>query len=49
MSPHRNGGKRALVVANETVGGNELRDSLISHLGEGIDEVFVVAPALTES
>lgn len=43
------GGKRALVVANEAVAGNELRESLISHLGNEIGEVFVVAPALTES
>lgn len=44
-----NGNKRALIVANEAVAGNELRESLISHLGEEIGEVFVVAPALTES
>jgi hypothetical protein len=44
-----NGGKRALVVANEAVSGSELRNSLVSHLDDGIGEVFVVAPALTES
>lgn len=49
MSTDHNGGKRALVVANEAVVGNELRDSLVSHLGEKPGEVFVVAPALTES
>jgi hypothetical protein len=49
LSAGANGGKRALVVANEAVAGSELRDSLIAHLGEEIDEVFVVAPALTES
>ncbi|HWM55755.1 MAG TPA: hypothetical protein VNO20_10245 [Solirubrobacterales bacterium] len=49
MSTGANGGKRALVVANEAVAGSELRDSLIAHLGKEIDEVFVVAPALTES
>ncbi len=45
----RGNGKRALVVANEAVAGSELRDSLVAHLGEEIGEVFVVAPALTES
>jgi hypothetical protein len=43
-----NGG-RALVVANERVAGSELRDALIGRLGEGIGEVLVVAPALTDS
>lgn len=41
--------RRALVVANEQVAGSELRDSLLRHLGDEIDEVFVVAPALTDS
>jgi hypothetical protein len=41
--------RRALVVANERVEGSELRDSLLSHLGDEIGEVFVVAPALTGS
>lgn len=44
-----NGRKRALVVANEAISGDELRKGLVSHLGEEIGEVFVVAPALTES
>jgi hypothetical protein len=44
-----NGRKRALVVANEAVSGSELRESLLAHLGDEIGEVFVVAPALTES
>lgn len=42
-------GRRALVVANEAVAGSELRDSLIAHLGEQVSQVFVVAPALTDS
>ncbi len=49
MSAGANGGGRALVVANEAVSGDELRDSLIVHLGKEVSEVFVVAPALTES
>lgn len=49
MSAPTNGDRRALVVANEAVSGSELRESLISHLGDEIGEVFVVAPALTES
>ena len=49
MSTAANGDGRALVVANEAVSGRELRESLISHLGDEIGEVFVVAPALTES
>lgn len=48
MSSSGNGG-RALVVANEAVAGRELRDSLIEHLGQEIGQVFVVAPALTDS
>ena len=42
-------GKRALVVVNEKVSGEELTDSLVNHLGQGVEEVFVVAPALPES
>jgi hypothetical protein len=45
----RAGGGRALVVVNERVGGRQLRDSLVGHLGPGIVEVFVVAPALADS
>jgi hypothetical protein len=44
-----NGRKRALVVANEAVSGAELRDRLLDQLGESIGEVFVVAPAITDS
>jgi hypothetical protein len=42
-------GGRALVVVNERVSGEELRDSLLAHLGDGISRVFVVAPALVDS
>jgi hypothetical protein len=42
-------GKRALVVINEKVRGEELTSSLVNHLGQGVEEVFVVAPALPES
>ena len=42
-------GGRALVVANERVAGSELREALVERLGDGIGEVFVVAPALTDS
>jgi ABC-type proline/glycine betaine transport system permease subunit len=40
---------RVVVVANEAVSGRELRESLLSHLGDRPDSVFVVAPALVES
>jgi hypothetical protein len=40
---------RVVVVANEAVSGRELRESLVAHLGDGSDSVFVVAPALVES
>ena len=42
-------GDRILVVVDEAVAGDELRDSLVAHLGEGRGEVFVVAPALAAS
>jgi hypothetical protein len=42
-------GKRALVVINEQVSGEELTHALVSHLGQGVEEVFVVAPAIPES
>ena len=42
-------GKRALVVIDEAVSGEELTRSLLGHLGEGVEDVFVVAPALPES
>src|SRR6187399_2074503 len=41
--------KRALVVVNEQVAGGDLRDVLLAHLGRGVSEVFVVAPALADS
>ena len=40
---------RVLVVVDEAVAGKELRDSLIAHMGERREEVFVVAPALVDS
>jgi hypothetical protein len=42
-------GKRALVVIDEAVSGQELTRSLTDRLGKGVEEVFVVAPALPES
>jgi hypothetical protein len=42
-------GRRALVVVNEVVSGEELTTSLVNHLGQGVEEVFVVAPAMPES
>jgi hypothetical protein len=41
--------KRALVVANEKISGAQLVDAVSGHLGQGVEEVFVVAPALAES
>jgi hypothetical protein len=41
--------KRVLVVVNEQVAGNELRDALLAHLGRDVSEIFVVAPALVDS
>jgi hypothetical protein len=43
------GERRALVVVNEQVAGGELRDVLLAHLGKGVSEVYVVAPALANS
>jgi hypothetical protein len=45
----RANGGRALVVANEAVSGRELRGGLLEQLGDRVGEVFVVAPAMTES
>ena len=42
-------GKRALVVANEKISGEQLVGSVLGHLGAGVEEVFVVAPALAGS
>lgn len=44
-----NAGKRALVVANEKVSGEHLVRAALTHLGPGVEEVFVVAPALAGS
>lgn len=41
--------KRALVVADEAVVGEGLRNALLEQLEPGIDSVFVVAPALAGS
>jgi hypothetical protein len=49
MAEGGNGGKRALVVANETVAGDELRERLLGELSDGTGKVFVVAPALAGS
>jgi hypothetical protein len=43
------GHRRALVVIDEEVSGDELTQSLLDHLGRQVEEVFVVAPALPES
>lgn len=40
---------RALVVVNEEVAGDELREALLAHVGKDVSEVFVVAPALVDS
>lgn len=37
------------MVVNEQVAGSELRNVLLAHLGKGVSEVFVVAPALANS
>ena len=42
-------GRRALVVANEKVSGEQLSASLLNRLGQDVAEVFVVAPALADS
>jgi hypothetical protein len=49
VRPEDDGGRRALVVANEAVAGGELRDSLLDHLGNEVSWVFVVCPALASS
>jgi len=41
--------RRALLVANEAIRGEELRHGLLAQLGDQVEEVFVVAPAMTES
>lgn len=42
-------GKRALVVANEKVGDEQLVEAVLGHLGQGVEEIFIVAPALADS
>ena len=42
-------GKRALIVANDRVAGEQLRSALLEQLEPGTSSVFVVAPALAES
>ena len=44
-----NSGKRALVVANEKIAGDQLVGTVLGHLGGGVEELFVVAPALADS
>jgi hypothetical protein len=48
-APRSLSGKRALVVVDEEVSGDELTRSLLDHLGNDVEEVFVVAPALPDS
>jgi hypothetical protein len=43
------GGERALVVADEKIQGEQLVGSVLGRLGQGVEEVFVVAPALADS
>jgi hypothetical protein len=42
-------GKRALVVANEKIVGDQLVGTVLGHLGGGVEELFIVAPALAHS
>jgi len=42
-------GKRALVVANEKIAGDQLVGTVLGRLGGGLEELFVVAPALADS
>jgi hypothetical protein len=49
MNENGHGGTRTLVVANEAAVGAEMRDALLQHLGDGSGQVFVVAPALSDS
>jgi hypothetical protein len=42
-------GTRALVVANEKIVGDQLVGAVLGHLGGGVEELFVVAPALADS
>src|SRR3954471_19129828 len=45
-APHGGDERRILVVANETVGGGELRDAIRAAAGDGKASVLVVCPAL---
>jgi hypothetical protein len=49
VSSPNGGGGRALVVVDEALAGEELREALVSHLGRDVGQVFVVAPALAGS
>jgi hypothetical protein len=40
---------RALIVVNEAVVGDELRDALVERLRDDVEEIFVVCPALADS
>src|ERR1044072_9443016 len=49
VSSSNGAGARALVVVDEALAGEELRETLVAHLGSGVAEAFVVAPALAGS
>jgi hypothetical protein len=49
QGPVTTAGKRALIVANETISGERLVGSVLGRLGSDVEEVFVVAPALADS
>lgn len=49
QAPRTSTGKRALVVANEQISGERLVGTVVERLGPGVEEVFVVAPALADS
>lgn len=40
---------RVLVVIDEAISGDQLREQLIDHLGDSPEEIFLVAPALADS
>lgn len=46
VKPHT---RRALIVVNQAIAGKELREVLIAHLEDKVDEIFVVCPALADS
>jgi hypothetical protein len=41
--------RRAVILVNEAIVGDELRDALVQRLRGDIDEIFVVCPALADS